>query len=310
MRARTRVKVVVPASTSNLGPGFDCLGMALGLYNELVLEIFPEDGPSFMEIKGEGAGVLPTDETNLIIRSAREILGEKFKNRLVFKAINRIPLARGLGSSAAAVAAGLFAANHLLRHPFTAQELFERAVFLEGHPDNAAPAIFGGVVVTLKERAAVRRFNLKPHPDLAAVACIPDFELSTAKARAVLPRVVPLHDAVENVSRAMLLASTIERGRWPDLAAAMGDRLHHPFRARLIPGLEAAIRAAASSGAWGAALSGSGSSLIALARKGLAARAAGKAMREAFLSRGLSSRSVTLPIDRRGVHVLPRRKPS
>ncbi len=308
MSVLARVRVIVPASTSNLGPGFDCLGMALGLYNELVLEMLSEEGPPVVEIQGEGSDSLPTGSTNLMVRSARQILGKRFKNRLVFKALNRIPLARGLGSSAAAVVAGLFAANRLLKHPFTDQELFARAASLEGHPDNAAPTIFGGVVISLKEHTAVRRFSLKPHPDLAAVVCIPDFELSMAKSRAILPRAVPLQDAVENVSRAMLLASAIEQGRWADLAAAMGDRLHQPYRARLVPGLQAAILAAVSSGAWGAALSGSGSSLIALARKGRPAAAAGKAMSKAFLSRGIHSRSVALPIDRRGVHVLVRRK--
>jgi len=299
-----RVRVVVPASTSNLGPGFDCLGMALRLCNELVLEKLSEKGPPAVEIEGEGSGSLPRDASNLMVRAAKTVIDDRFKNRLVFKARNRIPLARGLGSSAAAVVAGLCAANRLLRPaPLSREQIFEYAVALEGHPDNAAPAVFGGVTLSVRDHKGVRNFALKPHPDLAAVVCIPDFELATAQARAVLPATVLREDAVENVSRAMLLASALERGRWQDLAAAMGDRLHQPYRAALIPGFKDVLKAALAYGACGAALSGSGPAMLALCRKGPRAAALGEAMRRAFRAHGVLSRALVLPIARRGVRV-------
>jgi len=240
-----KVRVRVPASTSNIGPGFDCLGMALGLYNELVVEMHSEKGPLSFEIEGEGAETLPRDRGNVMFRAANTVLAGRFPNRLVFKAVNRIPLARGLGSSAAAIVAGLFAANRLIKpSPLTQEQLFEYALVLEGHPDNIAAAIFGGVTLSIKDRRDVRNHALKPHKDLVAVVCIPEFQLETAKARAVLPDIVPREAAVENVSRAMLLASAMERGRWKDLAAAMGDRLHQPYRACLVPGFKDVLKAA------------------------------------------------------------------
>jgi homoserine kinase len=299
-----RVRVKVPASTSNMGPGFDCLGMALRLYNELVVEKHSEDGPPEVQVQGEGAQSLPKDKSNLMVRAADTVIAGRFSNRLVFKAANRIPLARGLGSSAAAIVAGLFAANRLLEpSPLTEEQLFDYAVVLEGHPDNVAPAIKGGVMLSIPEHKAVRSLALKPHKELTAVVCIPEFQLETAKARAVLPETVLREAAVENVARAMLLASAIERGRWADLAAAMGDRLHQPYRAALVPGLRDVLKAALAAGTCGAALSGSGPTVLALCRKGPQAQAIGEAMVKAFAAHQIKSRAEVLPIERSGVRV-------
>ena len=304
MSVLRRVRVRVPASTSNLGPGFDCLGMALGLYNDLVVEMHSEDGPSVVAVRGEGAGSLPSDEKNLMVQAAARAIAGRFKNRLVFKAVNRIPLARGLGSSAAAIVAGLAAGSRLARRgPLDREQIFARAAELEGHPDNAAPAVFGGVSVCVKDGASMSRFALRPHRDLVAVLCIPNFELATAKARAALPRTVPRATAVANISRALLLASAIERGRWDDLACAMEDSLHQPYRAPLIPGFSEVLAAARAAGACGAALSGSGSAMLALCRRGPRAAAIGAAMRRAFAARRVASRAVVLPIARQGVSV-------
>ena len=304
MSVVARVRVRVPASTSNIGPGFDCLGLALQLYNELVVEKHSEDGPPVVEIEGEGAQTLPRDASNLMVRAAATVVAGRFANRLVFRACNRIPLARGLGSSAAAIVAGLCAANRLVRPaPLTVPQLFEYAAVLEGHPDNVAPAIHGGAVLSIKEHKTVLNFALRPHPDLVAVACIPDFKLETAAARAVLPDTVLLEAAVENVSRAMLLASAIERGRWQDLAAAMGDRLHQPYRAALVPGFQDVLRAARASGTCGAALSGSGPTMLALCRKGPQAAVIGAAMVKAFAAHHVASRAEVLAVARRGAQV-------
>jgi homoserine kinase len=257
-----------------------------------------------VEITREGARELPRGRANLMVKAAEAVLAGRIDNRLVFKAVNRIPQARGLGSSAAAIVAGLFAANRLLKpDSLTDEQLFERAVAMEGHPDNAAPAIHGGLVVSIREAAGVRVHSLKPHRDLCAVVCVPDFELSTAKARGVLPKTVAMADAVENIARALLLSSALERGRWDALAAAMQDRLHQPHRSHLVRGFNTVLRAAREAGTCGAALSGSGPSFLALCRKGPAAAKIGRAMRRAFLRHGVESRALVLPIDRAGVTV-------
>jgi homoserine kinase len=297
-----RVTVSVPASTSNLGPGFDCLGLALDLRNELALELRDEAGPAVVEIDGEGSKTLPRDEKNLLVRAARLVLPRSTPGRLDFRAVNRIPLARGLGSSAAAAVAGLWAAAHLfgtLRR--SEDELENLAVSLEGHPDNVAPCVHGGLTASLSgEGARASRLNI--HPSLSAVVCVPAFELETRKARAVLPKKVPLEDAVFNASRALLLARALETGRTGQLAVLMQDRLHQPYRARLVPGLPEALAAALKAGAAGAALSGSGPTVFAFVEGGRGPRV-GAAMVRAFAARRVKSSWRALAIDRQGVRV-------
>lgn len=301
MSLLAEVKVRVPATTSNLGPGFDCLGMALGLYNELTLELHSEKGPPVIEISGEGEKTLPKDRTNLIVRAASSVLDDRLEGRLVFKALNRIPLARGLGSSAAAAVAGIVAANRLLKpSPLEPEQLLQYAVLLEGHPDNAAPALQGGLVVSVKERKAFKTYALKPHKELCAVVCIPAFELSTAKARAVLPQTVLRDQAVANISRALLLSSALERGQWERLSAAMEDELHQPYRASLIPGFAQVLASAREAAPCGAALSGAGPTILALCREGPDAKKIGSAMEKTFAEHGVKSRALALPVDAKG----------
>jgi len=295
-----RVSVSVPASTSNLGPGFDCLGLALGLRNELSLELRDEKGPAVVEVRGEGEKSLPRGETNLIVQAARLVLPRRSPGRLYFRALNRVPLARGLGSSAAAAVAGLWAAAHLfgtLRR--SEDELEKLAVSLEGHPDNVAPCVHGGLTASLAGLGA-QRLNL--HPSLRAVVCVPAFELETKRARAVLPKSVPLADAVFNASRAILLGRALETGRTSHLAELMADRLHQPYRARLVPGLADALASAVKAGAAGAALSGSGPSVFAFVEAGVGARV-GAAMVRAFARRRVKAKALALEIDRQGVRI-------
>src|SRR5439155_17798581 len=163
-------------------------------------------GESVVEIEGEGATTLPRGPDNLIVKAANAVLGGRAHGRLLFKAVNRIPLARGLGSSAAAIVSGLAAANELFKpSPLKPKDIFQYAATLEGHPDNAAPAVLGGLTVTVKQRQSVEPFRLKAHKDLRAVVCVPDFELATAKARAVLPHTVLREQAVDNIARTALL---------------------------------------------------------------------------------------------------------
>ena len=295
-----RASVSVPASTSNLGPGFDCLGLALDLRNELTLELRDGKGPAVVDVRGEGAQTLPRGETNLIVKAARLVLPRETPGRLRFVATNRIPLARGLGSSAAAAVAGLWAAAHLFGTLRRAEDELEKlAVSLEGHPDNVAPCVHGGLTASLSGLGP-QRLNL--HPSLSAVVCVPAFELETKKARAVLPKTVPLADAVFNASRALLLARALESGRVSHLPELMEDRLHQPYRAKLVPGLADALASAVKAGAAGAALSGSGPTVFAFVEKGRAP-SVGTAMVRAFRRRRVAAKWLALAIDRQGVRI-------
>lgn len=300
----SRVSVRVPATTSNLGPGFDCLGLALGLHNELTLELHSGAGEPTIEISGEGRESLPRDASNLIIRAARLVLDKRVKGRLVFKAFNRIPMARGLGSSAAAVLSGLYAANFLPGNaPVPEEKLLELACGLEGHPDNVCAAIHGGLVVSLKGREGFRSYPLEFHKDLAGVVCIPEFELSTKKSRAVLSKKVDRADAVFNTARALLLVSVLEQGRWEFLDLAMEDRLHQPARAKLVRGFFEVMRAASQAGICGAALSGAGPTVLALCQRGPRADKIGLAMQKAFQKQRVESRYLVLEPDLHGVRI-------
>lgn len=297
-----RVTVTAPASTSNLGPGFDCLGLALGLRNELVLELHDGSGPPIVEIEGAGSDSLPRGEQNMLVHAARQVLPPSLPGRLVFKARNRVPLARGLGSSAAAIVSGLWAGAHLvgtLRH--SEDELEQMAVTLEGHPDNIAPCVHGGLTASLTVDGRARAQRLNIHSALSTIVCIPDFELSTKKARSVLPETVFLADAVYNTSRALLLTRALESGHVSRLSELMKDRLHQPYRAKLVPGLNDALAAAGAAGAAGAALSGSGPTVFAFVEGRNAS--VGEAMVKAFSKHGVASRWLALPVDNQGVRV-------
>ncbi|MDX6770429.1 MAG: homoserine kinase [Elusimicrobiota bacterium] len=302
MKTLARVTVSVPASTSNLGPGFDCLGLALDLRNELELSLVDEKGPATVEVTGEGAATLPRGEANLLVKAARRVMPARLPGRLVLRAVNRIPLARGLGSSAAAAVAGLWAGAHLFGLRRSEDELERLAVELEGHPDNVAPCVHGGFTSCVVEDGRPRVSALDLHPSLSTVVCVPAFELATKKARAVLPRTVSRADAVFNLSRALLLPRALAAGRFTHLPALMQDRLHQPYRAPLVPGLADAVAAATRAGAAGAALSGSGPTVFAFVQGGDGPKV-GAAMKRAFAKRGVRSSWLALEVDHRGVRV-------
>jgi homoserine kinase len=229
-----RLAVRVPATAANLGPGFDALALALAIENEVVAET--EAAPA-VEVEGEGAEELPRDASNLIFRSmaflAREAGGALPPMRLVSR--NRIPLERGLGSSAAAVVAGLLLADRLLGTELGPDRLLEVAVDLEGHPDNAAAALRGGLVVAYLSREGWRAERMDPHPDLRPTVLIPqDERVPTQDARRVLPLEVPLRDAAFNLGRAALALHAFTRA--PELLGeALADRLHQARRLELAP---------------------------------------------------------------------------
>jgi len=297
MLARMRVRVRVPATSANLGPGFDALGLALGLHNEAWLE---DDDRVRVTLEGEGAGRLPADGANVVARGARlafEAAGRPFRGARI-RCVNRIPLARGLGSSAAAWLLGLVGGNALLGEPLDRDAILALATRAEGHPDNVAAALLGGLTVACVDGERVVAVAVAVRPAVRFVALVPETESATAEARAVLPERVPLADAVFNVQRVGLLLAAVGAGRADLLAAAMHDRLHQPYRRRLFPWMDAVATAAREAGALGCVLSGAGPALLA-ATAGPPEPVA-RAMEQALAAAGVGGRAAALAVDEAG----------
>ena len=296
-----RARVRVPASTANLGPGFDTLGMALSLYNEVELN---DEGEGLrLQVEGEGKVELEqAGERNLSVRAAQETLRDLgFQpSGLRVRQINRIPLGRGLGSSAAACLAGIAAAARLARVELSTDELLARALPFEGHPDNITPALMGGLTASaiVAGRIVVSRVPVPAY--LKAVVVIPDVKLATKRAREVLPKQVPFADAVFNLTRLALLLTGLATDRPELLAPGTEDRLHQPYRAALLPGMEAILEEGRQAGALAACLSGAGSSLLALVSAD--GEKIGHRMSERWRREfGVESRAHLLEIDRQGL---------
>jgi len=292
-----RVRVRVPASSANLGPGFDALALALTLYNEVEIE---ESDRVAVTIGGEGADRLDKGEDNVVARGARmafEATGRVFRGAAI-RCLNRIPLGRGLGSSAAAWVGGLVGANALAGGALDRDALLSLAARAEGHPDNVAAALLGGLTVSCESARGVVAVALPVPRELGWVVLVPEGESSTREARAVLPDVVPRADAVFNVQRVSLLLAALAVGRTDLLESAMRDRLHQPYRLRLFPWMSAVESAALEAGALGCALSGAGSAILAAVR-GSAANVAG-AMEAALRAAGQRGRALALAPDASG----------
>jgi homoserine kinase len=261
--------VVVPCSTSNLGPGFDSLGLALS-GPDLMVRVRPGgDRLRIGKLSGEGSGRLPLDSTNRVIQAAHRTAVESGRDPSSLAAelfINSsIPLKRGLGSSAAAALAGALVAYQLLDGDIGYDAVLQAAVEMEGHPDNVVPSLRGGAQVSLRDAdGRVYSCAIPMKRSLKAALYIPDQELATSAARAVLPREVPLEDAVFNLSRSAMMVAALAQGQIELLAQAMQDRLHQPARSGLLPWLPGILQAARDAGACGAALSGAGTTVCAL----------------------------------------------
>lgn len=265
--ASASVTVRAPATTANLGPGYDCLGMALDVWNRLTVSVLPEGSSPAVAVSGEGAGELAADTDNLTYRAMAFLYGEADAPMppLSLRCENAIPLSRGMGSSAAAIAGGLVAANALLGHPFDANALLEMAATLEGHPDNVAAAVHGGLRLVISD--ADNRIYTAPigiPAELRAVLLIPEHRIATVDARRVLPAEVSVADAVYNMSRAALLVAAMEGNHPEYLQIATQDCLHQPYRRAIFPAMRVIFRAALDAGALGVFLSGSGSTILAL----------------------------------------------
>jgi len=291
-----RVHVRVPASSANLGPGFDALGLALELHNEIDVA---ESDAITVAVEGEGADRLAPNDRNVIVRAVRmayEAAGRPFHGCAV-TCVNRIPLARGLGSSAAAWVGGLLAGNALVGSPLDTDALLGLAARAEGHPDNVAAALLGGLTVAYGGSSGARALSLPVPAGLRWVVLVPDVSMSTAEARAVLPSSVRRADAVFNVQRVALLLASLQAGRIDLLPSALEDRLHEPHRRKLFPWMEDVVAAARAAGALGCVLSGAGPSLLAVVRGDAEAKTVGRAMEEALAHAGVSGAARSLEVD-------------
>jgi homoserine kinase len=261
------VRVRVPATVANLGPGFDALGVAVRMHLEIDIE--PRRDSIDLMIEGEGAEQLPQDETNLVLRSMNTFfdhVGRRPPGYAV-RVKNPIPLASGLGSSAAAVVGGLFAARAITGRTVPQIEMVHLATSVEGHPDNVLPALLGGLVVAYRGEQAedLRYFRIEPSERLVPIIVVPKQQLSTMQAREALPADVSFADAQFTASRAALLVAAVTTGAGSEvLADAMNDKLHEPTRLRLMPET-AAVHAELRESGLAVALAGSGPSLLVVA---------------------------------------------
>ena len=260
------IRVAAPATTANLGPGYDCLGMALDIWNTIEVEPLAVGAASSVAVSGEGEGELEAVPDNLVYRSM-EFLYRELGRELPPVSINcnnEIPLARGLGSSAAAIAGGLAAANILSGGQFSQRDQLEMAATIEGHPDNVAAAVMGGLQLVVADESTLYTVAVSIPAAMHAVLYIPERRISTADARSVLPQQLPVADAVHNMSRVALLVAGMATNHPEFLDIATQDRLHQPYRQPLFPAMKLLMKAARDAGALGAFLSGSGSTVLAL----------------------------------------------
>ncbi len=296
------ITVKVPATTANIGPGFDCLGAALSLYNQFVFTP-THDRETQIQAFGTEAARVACDRTNLAYKSFSHFyqhLGKTPPNiKLEIKL--GVPLARGLGSSATAIVGGLLGANWLAGQPLAVSEVLKLAIALEGHPDNVAPALLGGccLAATGLEANTWAICDVAWAENLVPIVAIPDFELSTRTARQVLPKACTYSDAIFNTAHLGLLLRGLQTGRGDWLQAALQDQLHQPYRQRLIPGYGAVYKAAIAAGAYGLVISGAGPTLLTLA-DATNAQTVVKAIQTAWSATGVTAQVQSLRLDHQG----------
>ena len=254
----------VPATSANMGPGFDCIGVALKLYNHIWVEEIQEGLE--ITVKKKQKLEIPENESSLIYRTMADFyasLGRKMPGIRMIQE-DDIPMTRGLGSSAACIVAGLMAANALSRTGYTVDELAQIAARIEGHPDNSNPALYGGMVVGAMDEREARHVQIPLPENLSFAVMVPDFPMSTKASREVVPDKFSKKDAVFNSSRCALLAASMMSGKLENLEMAMEDRIHQPYRKKLIPNYDEIFDESSKNGAAATYLSGAGSTLMAI----------------------------------------------
>ena len=307
-RIGQKVVVDVPATTANLGPGFDCLGAALDLNNRFAMRRIEGGGERFeLIIEGSEGSHLRGGPENLVYRAAQRVWKAAGLEPVALEARVRlaVPPARGLGSSATAIVAGLMGANALVGEPLSKEKLLELAIDIEGHPDNVVPSLLGGLCMTAK--AASQRWRVvrcEWAQSVKAVVAIPSIRLSTSEARRAMPKTIPVGDAVVNLGALTLLLQGLRTGNGDLISDGMHDRLHEPYRWRLIKGGDQVKQAAMEAGAWGCAISGAGPSVLALCEEDKGP-AVSRAMVKAWEAAGVASRAPVLNLQTSGSHWQP-----
>lgn len=303
MSVISTVTVKVPATTANLGPGFDCIGAALKLYNEF--KFTKNQTELTIQVSGAEAEKVQTDESNLVYQAFVKFYEyiQQTPPTVNIEISLGVPLARGLGSSATAIIGGLIAGNQLAGLPLSELQIMELAIAIEGHPDNVVPALLGGCRLAATSNSGWQICDITWHRDIVPVVAIPNFELSTSEARQVLPAEVSRADAIFNTAHLGLLLRGLATSREEWLKAALQDRLHQPYRQQLIPGYDVVNAAAVATGAYGVVISGAGPTLLALTDVAQA-RLVVTAMTDAWKQVGIMAMVRTLPIDTQGASIL------
>lgn len=296
------ISVKVPATSANLGPGFDTLGLALDLHLQVDVEMHSENIIQFI---GEGSReIRGNPDRNLVAQAMNQVFartGARLAVRMIIN--NEIPIGKGLGSSAAAIVAGIYAANELLDKPLNQDQLLALAVDMEGHPDNIVPAIVGGLTTSMVHRDQVYYQKVDLPGQMSIVVVVPEFDLPTEKSRSVLPRQVDLQVTVNNLQRACFLLASLHNGDFRNINKAMDDQIYQPLRKQFIPGFDQVLEAAYQKGGLGCALSGAGPSIIAFCPDNRRQQV-GEAMQQAFQCAGVVSRVLPLQVNQLGTQVI------
>ena len=292
----------IPASTTNLGPGFDVLGLALQLYSTVSLEITRSS--TEVVVSGVDVEKIPSTPEHIAFQAVESIFqrsGVQQPGGLKLTIANGIPAIRGLGGSGTAILGGLLTANVLCGNMFSLSEILNFATAIEGHPDNVAASLYGGLVISVQEEEHIHTIQLVCDPALHVVLAIPEFTLSTQKARDILPKTIDFADAIYNISRSSLLVASIATGKLDMLPLAMKDKLHQPYRSTLIPGFNDVVEAATSAGALSIALSGAGPTIAAYCLNNM--DQVGSRMQEVFNQHGIPCKIKVLGADLDGATV-------
>ncbi len=295
------ISVQVPATSANLGPGFDCLGLALCLYNKIIVKT---DQPFKISLTGPYTTGISLEQNNLVWHTMCLLwqnVGFPIPS-ISLTLESHIPPARGLGSSSAAIVGGLLAANTLAGNPLNQLELVQMATQIEGHPDNVTPALLGGITLAVPTNDGILPRILTNSPKIRAIVVVPELLLKTNTARGVLPPKITRREAVFNIAHVALLVEAFLKEEYQLLREGMLDQLHQNQRSRLIPGMHDTLKAALDAGAYGAALSGSGPTLLALTPPETETDVT-EAMKTAFKKHSIQAQAYTLDIDTKGAQV-------